>query len=270
VASETPSDTAPEAGPLEFPRAVIVRDPRLSASRHRSLPLIVTEIEQLEALATAIKVTSPDRPALLRRVAEGYVELEDAALATDAGSRQGASETRRATIERANKAAIKFYNVILAEYGGQPSATFPGTPPPAYPKLDAVYYFLAYEYERAGDLPDARRVYLSLITKTPSSSYTPLAYLAFGELFFAEAKADPSKWELARQAYEEVLKSPPPANRAYAYAWYRLAQVFLNLADKPHAADSLQKAMDAASQYPDPANVADAARVELTRLASGR
>ena len=109
--------------------------------------------------------------------------------------------------------------------------TFPQNPPPAYPRLDEVYYYLAYEYEQAGDTANARRVYLDLITKTPNSKYIPNAYLAFGELFFNEAQGDPTKWEPAKQAYQKVIAKPPPDNKVYGYAWYKLAYVFWNQGD---------------------------------------
>ena len=56
-------------------------------------------------------------------------------------------------------AAIKDYTLLVTDYAGLPSTTFPNNPPPAYPQLDEVYYYLAYEYEQANDTANARRVY---------------------------------------------------------------------------------------------------------------
>src|SRR5690606_25343876 len=93
----------------------------------------------------------------------------------------------------ARKSAIKYYQQMVKSYS-------------SYSKLDEVLYYLAYEYEQAGDLQNARKTYFDLIEKAPKSTYVPNAYLAFGELFFQEATADPSKWALAEAAYLEVMK----------------------------------------------------------------
>ena len=56
-----------------------VRDARGSALKQRVLALLVTEIQQLESLYRTTEARSKDRPMLLRRLAEDYVELENAA-----------------------------------------------------------------------------------------------------------------------------------------------------------------------------------------------
>ena len=77
--------------------------------------------------------------------------------------------------------------------------------------------------------------------KTPNSKYIPNAYLAFGELFFNEAQGDPSKWELAKQAYMKVIGYPPPNNKVYGYAWYKLAYVFWNKGELRQGAQRVQE-----------------------------
>jgi TolA-binding protein len=272
----------------DIPFAVGVRDQRQSASRQRVLALLITEIQQLEALLKSTDARSPNRPALLRRLAEDYVELENAAFrekvqaeakrdelkAADpegAAREQARADARRTTMVAARKRVIEYYTLLAAEYSGQPSATFPSNPPTAYAGLDEVFYYLAYEYEQAADMANARRVYLDLIQKTPQSKYVPPAYLSFGELFYVEAKADPSKWDLARQAYLKVVSSPPQENKVYAYAWYKLALVYLNQGDRPHAQEGFQRAADAASEFPElpqARRIGAAARAELARLQS--
>ena len=84
--------------------------------------------------------------------------------------------------------------------------------------MDEVLYYLAYEYEQAKDLQNARKATTNLIEKAPQSPYIPNAYLAFGELFFQEAQGDPSKFDLAAAAYKEVIKYPPPKNKVYGYS----------------------------------------------------
>ena len=91
-----------------------------------------------------------------------------------------------------------------------------------------MLYYLAYEYEQAEDLQNARKVYFELIEKAPKSPYIPNAYLAFGELFFQEAQGDPTKWDLSAAAYKEVIKYPPPDNKVYGYARYKLGYVYWN------------------------------------------
>lgn len=83
---------------------------------------------------------------------------------------------------------------------------------------DRSFYDAGLGAERAGDTQMARKSYYELISKHPRSKLIPLAYLAFGEIFAAEAVTDPSKWDLARAAYAEVAKYPPPENTAYYFA----------------------------------------------------
>lgn len=260
-----------------------IRDQRQSALKQRVLALLVTEIQQLESLYKATDMRSKDRPMLLRRMAEDYVELENAAFREkteaevkrdnfkqtnprEAGKQQAIANARKTTMERARKAAIYDYTQLVTDYAGQPSDHFPTNPPPAYPLLDEVYYYLAYEYEQSGDTANARRVYLDLITKTPNSKYIPNAYLAFGELFFNEALSDPTKWEPAKQAYTKVLMKPPPDNKVYGYAWYKIAYVFWNQGDLPHALDAFKKTIDFGVQYsqlPNATKLAESARKDV-------
>ncbi|MBL8606325.1 MAG: hypothetical protein JNL38_03350 [Myxococcales bacterium] len=131
----------------------------------------------------------------------------------------------------------------------------------ALPPRDAAteVFLEAYALEKKRDLAGARRRYYDLITKHPGSAAIPQAYLAFGELFFAEAEADPSKRELAAQAYREVVKYPPPGNAVHAFALLRLGEGFARAHDGPNALSSLRKALDALAQHP---GSPEAARVE--------
>jgi tetratricopeptide (TPR) repeat protein len=204
----------------------------------RALALLVVEIQQLEMLFRATVATSPDRPLIQRRIAEDYVELEKAATAESVLPGDPARrDTRRRTAEQARRMALRSYEDLVTQF-------------PADPRTDEARYFLAYEREQARDLAGARRAYLDLITQSPSSRYVPLAYLAFGEMFFSEAADDPSKWEIAKQAYRKVLDAPPPANEAYAYAWYRLGYVLVNQGDRDGALHALEKAVEAATAFP--------------------
>ena len=178
--------------------AVPARDPRIAQSRQRARALVVTELQALENLFAATASTSPDRPALMRRLAEDYAELSragDGPLSTSA-----------------HRAALKYYELLVSEY-------------PKYPQVDEAWYYAGLEHELAGNLPKARRAYFELIKTSPQSKLIPLAYFAFGEMFYAEAANDPSKDDLALQAYAEVLKYPPPGNVVYAEAQRRVIEV---------------------------------------------
>jgi tetratricopeptide (TPR) repeat protein len=204
--------------------------------------LLVTEIAQLEQLFRATSRNAADRAQLARRLAETYVELENAAIRDKFQAEEkkdaagAASATKLVGSARAN--AIKYYTLLANEYK-------------TYPQLDEVLYFLAYEYEQANKLEDARRVYYQLINEAPKSRYIPNAYLAFGELFFFEAQSDPSKYELAKQSYQKVLEYQPPENKVWGYAQYKLGYVYWNSGEKdlPRALESFKKVIEFGNKY---------------------
>jgi len=177
VAEATPAPPPPAPDPPGPPRASI-RDPRRAASR--ALGLVQAEIAGLENLLRATPPTAPDAVQITRRLAEDNVELAriDPSLAATA-----------------EQQAIRYYKLIQATY-------------PSYPQADEVGYFLGYELERAGDAASARRAYFEVIQKYPASRFVPYAYFAFGEMFLAEADQDPSRLELALQAFTKVAQFP--------------------------------------------------------------
>ncbi len=223
--------------------AAVFRDDRRMPPR--VLALLVTEIQGLESLFQATPASSPDRPLLVRRLAEDYVELGKAASTSVPVPSGGGAKTLRSarvsTAARARKEAIRHYTTLLDGYSAGP------TP---YAQLDEVAYYLAYEHERAGDRVSARRFYLDLIMHWPGSRFVPKAYLAFGDMFFDEAMTDASKWDVAGTAYAKVLAAPPPANEAYGYAWYRLAYVVANKGDRARAQEDFKRAADWATSFP--------------------
>lgn len=229
------------------------RDVRQTKLKARARALLITEIQGLERLFAQTPKKSPDRPQLIRRLAEGYVELEAAALrdktqaeikaqdlkkknpSAASKSRQDASQAGK-IVDASRKKAIAYYTLMKNAY-------------PNYSKLDEVLYYLAYEYEQANDLANARKVYLELIDKAPKSPFIPNAYLAFGELFFQEAQGDPSKWDLAAAAYKEVVKYPPPDNKVFGYARYKLAYVHWNKNEYAEAMNEFKKVIEFGDQY---------------------
>jgi tetratricopeptide (TPR) repeat protein len=230
-----------------------MRDTRKTRLKARARALLITEIQGLERLFRRTPRKSPDRPQLVRRLAEAYVELESAAArdktaaeirVQDARAKKRQNSRARAEAAKATKImkaartnAIRYYTVMKKDY-------------PNYSKIDEVLYYLAYEYEQAGDFDNARKVYYELIQKAPKSPYIPNAYLAFGELFFQEAMGDPSKWPLAAQAYQQVTNYPPPQNKTYGYARYKLGYVHWNTGDYVKAMNEFKKVIEFGTQHP--------------------
>jgi hypothetical protein len=246
------------------------RDDRKNRLQARQRALLATEISGLENLYGGTPANAPDRIQVLRRLAEDYVELESAAFRdktnaeikrdelkksnpSGAGQQQTQVQVAAGIMGKARANAEKYYGIIDSEY-------------PNYPQLDEVLYYLAYEYEQANDNANARRVYYELIQKRPNSKYIPNAYLAFGELFFNEAQGDPSKWSFARDAYVKVIGYPPPNNKVYGYAWYKLAYVFWNNGEFDKALNSFKKVIDYGvtfAQLPNAAKLAESARKDI-------
>lgn len=268
--------TAPQAADLKkrdqqlkpnAPTESVPRDERQSRLHARAKALLVTEIQGLESLFKTTPKNSPDRVELARRLSENYVELESAAFKEKtqaeidrdnlkktnpnaAGQKQAAANSAAQIMQKARVNAQKYYSLIKTEY-------------PNYSKLDEVLYYLAYEYEQSNDNQNARKIYYELINKRPDSKYIPHAYLAFGELFFNEAQGDPSKWDLAAQAYTEVIKFPPEKNKVYGYAWYKLGYVFWNQSAFEKALNAFKKTIDWGTAYkdqPGASKLADSAR----------
>ncbi len=126
----------------------------------------------------------------------------------------------------------------------------------------------ALRHERAGRVMEARNAYYDLIRKHPKSRNVPLAYVAFGELFFDEAKADPSRYPLATAAYQEGCRYPPPVNTVYQLARLRLGEINLATGSYTEALGEQKKAIEYARRYADDrcaAPLAEAARADLIR-----
>lgn len=162
---------------VQSPLAIPARDPRPAMRNPRSNVDIMREIATLQSDTT---------PSALHTVADDYCEL----------ARVEANGALRLK-------AISTYDEIANKY-------------PTYAALDEVLYFSGLESEIQGDTKNARYSYYELIKRRPNSEYVPYAYFAFGELFFEEAKTDPSKNALAEQAYREVLKYPSSPLRSEA------------------------------------------------------
>lgn len=202
--------------------------------------LLVKEIAQLEQLWKVTGKNASDRVTLARRLAETYVELEGAAtrdaIQADIDKKPDDAAKAKKLVETARNNAVKYYKVIINDYK-------------TYPQLDEVLYFLAYEYEQAQNLDEARKVYFQLINDTPQSKYIPNAYLAFGELFFQQAQQDPSQFQLARDSYLKVLEYKPPTNKVFGYAQYKLGYAYWNMGDLPKALEAFKATIDYSTQF---------------------
>ncbi len=133
---------------------------------------------------------------------------------------------------------------------------------------DRALYDKALSEQRAGNLADARKDYFELVKNSPASAFIPLAYLAFAELFRKEAEHKPAMLSLATQAYKNVTDFPPPRNKAYAYAFFRIGEAKQH--DNP--TEALSSYLTAAKHAPDspcPGALANAARQRTTDTYAG-
>jgi hypothetical protein len=233
VAIAIPSPPVDPASPESDPRPAVrfaaepkVEGPEAARDERRyrgtSIPLMVTTIQQMESLFSAMSASSPDRPAVMRRLAESYVEL--------ARSARGQKNAER-VVPAARAAAIKHFELLHAQhpkYCTGPNATDPQRSTGCD---DEVLYYLALEAERAGQLDRARKAYLELLQSHPGSRHVPGAYVAFGEMFLVEAASDPSKLPLAEQSYAEAAKYPD--SPVVGFARDRLAEVRAKLQTTP-------------------------------------
>jgi tetratricopeptide (TPR) repeat protein len=164
-------------------------------------------------------------------------------------------------------AAVEVPEAPEGETGGEELAAIERPEPPqnlesciarlrASPGLDASTeaastYASALDLERRRELANARRAYFELIQRAPQSAYVPLAYFAFAELFAAELDGDPSRLDLTRQAYREVLKYPPPNNPVHTTALVRLGRIEMKAGDGVQALSNATKALQNLRSTPD-------------------
>lgn len=199
VGCATPlSDPAPDAGaPAHAAGAPSLadeaRDPRPLARSQRPVEMLTKELGLLDQLLAAVPQTAADRPALLGRIGDQWFELAYAYGAQGRAAEAGA----------ARRKALDAYDVLLRDH-------------PNAPRGDDAAYFGGYVAELSGDFSGARKRYYVLIQRWPSSKWIGHAYYAFGALFLDEARADPTKAALARQAFQEVIKFPQSDARPWA------------------------------------------------------
>lgn len=217
-AAAIPALVESEPAPLAFVEPagppIAARDPRLTRHRPQSRAHVMTEIQSLERRLDTTRKDAPDRPQLRRRIADGYNDLAN----TSSGAERA----------RARTESIKHYTALVTDH---PNAA----------ELDEVLYFLALDHELNSDPQNARKCYHELITRAPTSKYVPLAYFAFGEMFYAEGISDPIKYELALQAFAEVLKYPAPPNPIVPETLLRVGDIHRRRGEAAKAKASFQK-----------------------------
>ena len=260
------------------------RDERQALRKKKSIQLLITEIQGLETLFGDTKKSAPDRPKLARRLAEGYVELEAAAIRDvteqevnaeaarkkkDTDGAKAATEAAakaKQTVLTARKFAIKYYTLLKDTYPKWCLSPNAQDPSKSTGCGDEVLYYLAYEYEQAKDFENARKIYFELVENWKSSKYRPNAYLAFGELYFQEAQGDPAKWQAAELAYSQVTGSPPPENRVYGYALYKLGYVYWNQGEHEKSVTAFKQVIEYGikhAQLPNATQLAGSARRDV-------
>jgi predicted negative regulator of RcsB-dependent stress response len=271
IAAPAPSEPPPPPPPRPPPVLAVavdpllptvdeVRDGRFRRRPPRATPLLVVEVQALETLLASTDRASPDRPKLLFRIALSYAELTRAAQRDREQARDPDLRARAdKLITKASGKAIDDYQLLAREHptwcvGPGTVASTRGTG-----CNDEVLYYLGLEAERAGQSDVARHSYLELVQSAPQSRLVPAAYLAFGEMFLAEAAGDPSKLTLAEQAYAKSAELPSDGAIG-ALARYRLAQVYAKQGDDGRALAQLVQAAAAAREHPEAAGIAAAVR----------
>jgi tetratricopeptide (TPR) repeat protein len=173
----------------------------------------------------------------MHRIADAYVELQFAMLREAKADQTGHAEETYQLARMPARKAINFYRELADDYQ-------------SYARSDEVLYYLGLHHDRMGEVSEARKAYYALIERMPKSKLVPLCYLAFAELFSAEADADAKKLDLAVQAYTEVVKFPAPENHAYLYALFRLGETKQMRGDKAGAISAYELLASHAKRFP--------------------
>lgn len=283
AAPEEPAAVAKQAAPptttMDADLATLVRDPRKSRWAPQPTPQLITKLQLLESLHSSMPRNAADRPAVLRRLAEDYIELKHAARRdkerllsssgpSNAGRPQATNEIAKLDnlITSAQTIAFKYYMILVHTYPNYCQSPHPTDPAQSHGCLDEPLYALALEYQEVDRLDEARKHYFNIIKNFPQSKWVAYAYLAFGELFLAEGMADPSKLDIAQKSYEEVLKASSPQNDAFGFAHYRLAQIHHQKQDEANALAHYVHAIDFSLKFagfPSSKPLGDAARREI-------
>jgi TolA-binding protein len=198
VSASAAVDPAPSSAPQrEEGASDDPGDPRPRSAM--PLPKLSNQARILERLVTTTAQNDPNRPSLLLRLADAYVQM------------------RKAGADLASKQAIARYEELVATY-------------PTFADDDAAYFGLGLEHLVVDDAAKARRAFFELIKRYPSSSYVPYAFFAFGQLFERQ-----KQWQGAQLTYEKTLGFAGSPIRAEALC--ALARVYAAQGDAAQAAN---------------------------------
>ena len=205
---------------------------------------------------------SPDRPQLMRRLAEGYVELESAAFRdkTEAGDRRPTRPRRKGS---GNVAGLRERGRARPTRSSRPRVRRPSSTTPAQEPVpevvpdqrrrpgqehglrDEVLYYLAYEYEQAArtSTTRARSTWSSSRAgRSRSTSPTPTSPSASSSS--TRRRAIPASGRSPSSRTSEVIKYPPPDNKVWGYAHYKLGYVYWNKGDFAKALSEFKKTIE--------------------------
>jgi len=153
-----------------------------------------------------------------------------------------------------------------------PATALAPTPAPSAAANDASPDAVAFEEALAlRDRHDAAAggALARFVRDWPQSPRVPDAYVAAADLAFEQAGTDPARLQDARQGYQAALAIPPPENRVWGYAAYKLAYVFWNAGEHQKALAALKHAIDFGARYPQvegAAKIRDAALRDVAPL----
>ncbi|MFO0693535.1 MAG: tetratricopeptide repeat protein [Polyangiales bacterium] len=233
----------------------------------RQLELLQREVETARRIVRNTQPSNPQRPELLRRLAETYFEMQQALTQKirsldepifanctttpnpqQCQSLQQQQQQLEAQLTEARNNANGAYAQLITEH-------------PNYRRMDEVLFSLAFGLEEMNQMDSARQVYLRLIKDHPESRFIPHAYLSFGEYYFGTGEM-----QAALQFYQRVTEFPPERNSIYGYALYKTAWTQYNLQDFRGSLESFAAVIDFARQHPEAAdaqNLVRQARREL-------
>ncbi|MBN2529513.1 MAG: tetratricopeptide repeat protein [Deltaproteobacteria bacterium] len=251
-----------------------------SKRKARAIDILKQEIQLITRLARGTPDSDPDKPEILKRLADAYKELytsinfmarsldEKIFEAKNNGNAQLAKKLRAQQIALDKKstavreAAIKAYVQIRDKFQD-------------YDAYDQILFAIAYEIDQmAVEVEDAatksayraraREFYQQLIRNYPNSKYIPHAWMAYGEYYFHEEK----NVEQAMKAYEQVVEWGEKNNPNYVIAMYYQAWCLINMQDHKQAINQFNRVIQYSDSHPDSKEAKSVARRAKLELVS--
>jgi tetratricopeptide (TPR) repeat protein len=128
-----------------------------------------------------------------------------------------------------------------------------------FPRIDVALFQYGYLLQSGKYLKEARAVYDKLLKNYPASIYVPLAHLAFADYHY-----DAGQLADAEARYKMVLKFPK--SPAYAYAYYKLGWVQLQLQRTQEALEAMYQVATLTRTDEKQARLAAAARTDFVHI----